>query len=123
MVSIESLRVRLIGFGASSYDIEVYAHVKTIYHHEFLAIREDIFLQLIDIVDESGTGFAFPSTVNYLARDSGVDPKRTEKSEEIMRQLREDGKLAFPDFDMETEEALKDTLAYPPEGSIKTKDP
>jgi len=35
--------------------------VKTTKGLEFLGVREEVFLQVMDIVNESGTGFAFPS--------------------------------------------------------------
>lgn len=118
MVTHEPARVRFLGFGEHSYDIELFAYVKSTDYNEFLGIQEDVFLQLIDIVDESGTGFAFPSTVNYLARDSGVDSERTERTEEIIHELRKENKLSFPDFDVKTRGELRDSLPYPPEGSV-----
>jgi MscS family membrane protein len=99
-------------------DVEIFAYVSTADFNEFLAVQEDIFLRLIDIVDESGTGFAFPSTVNYLARDSGVDEERTERAEAIMRELRKGNELPFPEFALKTRSELRDTLDYPPEGSV-----
>jgi len=118
MVTPEPARVRFVGFGDHSVDVEIFAYVGTNDNSEFLGVREDLFLRLIDIVDASGTGFAFPSTVNYLARDSGVDRERTERAEAIMRELREGSELPFPDFDLKTRSGLRDTLAYPPEGSV-----
>ena len=56
----ESVRVRFVGFGASSLDIELFAYVRTTKRAEFLSVREEIFLQVMDIVNESGTGFAIP---------------------------------------------------------------
>jgi MscS family membrane protein len=85
------VRVRFVGFGASSLDIELFGYVKTTKRPEFLSVREEIFLQVMDIVNESGTGFAFPSQTLYLGRDSGLDPKRTEKAEAQMRQWRDEG--------------------------------
>ena len=72
-------------------DIELFAYVKTTKAPEFLSVREEVFLQVMDIVNESGTGFAFPSQTLYLGRDSGLDPKRTEKAEAQMRQWQEEG--------------------------------
>lgn len=117
MVTEEPARVRFVGFGDHSVDVEIFAYVRTNDNSVFLGVREDLFLRLIDIVDASGTGFAFPSTVNYLAKDSGVDRERTERTEAIMRELREGNQLPFPDLDPETCDTLRDTLAYPPEGS------
>ena len=120
-VTAEPARARFEGFGDHSVDIEIFAYVNTSDFNEFLAIQEDIFLRLIDIVDAAGTGFAFPSTVNYLARDTGVDRERTERTEAVMRELREGSELPFPDFDLKTRRELRNTLDYPPEGSVDAR--
>ena len=57
----DTARARFKGFGASSLDIEVQAYVLTRDGAEFLAIREDVWLRVMDIVNQSGTAFAFPS--------------------------------------------------------------
>lgn len=118
MVTPEPARARFAGFGEHSANIEIFAYVKTNDFNEFFSVREDIFLRLIDIVEESGTTFAFPSTVNYLAQDSGVDIERTERVEAIMSELRDGQKLPFPEFDLKTRTELRDSLDYPPEGSV-----
>lgn len=118
MVTPEPARARFAGFGDHSVNIEIFAYVGTNDFNEFLGVQEDIFLRLIDIVDASGTGFAFPSTVNYLARDSGLDAERTERAEAIMRELRKGNELPFPEFDLRTRSELRGTLDYPPEGSV-----
>ena len=66
-------RARFIGFGASSLDIEVFAYVMTSDWAEFLGIREDILLRIMDIVEQGGAAFAFPSQTLYLGRDHGPD--------------------------------------------------
>lgn len=119
MVTPEPARARFLGFGDHSMDIEIFAYIKTQDWEEFLGVQEDIFLRLIDLVDESGTGFAFPSTVNYLARDAGMDEERTERSEAIVRQLREENALPFPFFNVHTRKTLRDTLDFPPTGSVE----
>ena len=116
-VTEDPARARFIGFGDHSVDIEIFAYVATSDWNEFLAVREDVFLRLIDIVEESGTGFAFPSTVNYLARDGGIDPERKQRAEEIMEKLRQDNMLPFPEFDEATRKEISNQLDYPPAGS------
>lgn len=118
MVAPEPARARFAGFGNHSVDIEIFAYIKTNDFSEFFSIREDIFLRLIDIVAESGTTFAFPSTINYLARDSGMDDERASRIEAIMRELRNGQKLPFPEFDDKTRKELLDSLDFPPEGSV-----
>jgi MscS family membrane protein len=94
----DSARVRLTGLGASSKDMEMFAYARTGDWAEFLGIQEDIFLRVIDIVEQSGTGFAFPSQTLYFARDTGPDQEQTKAVEAQVRQWRAEGRLPFPDF-------------------------
>ncbi len=82
-------RVRFVGFGASSLDIEVFAYVMTRNKAEFLAVREDLWLRVMDLVEQSGTGLAFPSQTLYLAKDQGLDTGKTEAAKAQARQWRE----------------------------------
>jgi MscS family membrane protein len=73
----DPLRVRFVGFGTYSLDIEVMTYIATADADAFAAIREELFLKMMDIVSESGTGFAFPSQTIYAAQDTGLDAERT----------------------------------------------
>ena len=69
-------RVRVFGFGASSIDIEVRAGVDTHEYDEFTEIQQELLLLIYDVVETSGSGFAFPSSTTYLAHDVGLpDPR------------------------------------------------
>ncbi len=116
-VSDSPARVRFVGFGAHSLDLEVFAYVLTSDWNEFLKVREDIFLRTMDIVRESGTGFAFPSQTLYLGRDGGLDEEGTREAESRVRAWREAGELPFPDFDDQTIARIDGTLDYPPRGA------
>ena len=89
-VHSDTARVRLVGFGDSSLDMEVFAYVTTRDRPEFLAIREDVLLRIMDILEQSGTGLAFPSQTLYLAKDQGLDASRTEAAEAQVRQWKDD---------------------------------
>ncbi len=110
-------RVRFVGFGPYSLDVELFAYVGTTNFDEFLAVREDLFLRIMDIVAASGTGFAFPSSTTYLRRDGGLDEARSRAAEAQVRQWRERGELCLPEFPPEQIAALGGTLDYPPRGS------
>jgi MscS family membrane protein len=110
-------RARFIGFGASSLDIEVFAYVMTRDRAEFLGIQEDVLLRVMDIVEQSGTGFAFPSQTLYFGRDNGLDTRRTEAAETQVRQWRGEGHLPFPNFSPDQMREIRGSLVYPPPGS------
>jgi MscS family membrane protein len=120
-IDSESARARLIGLGASSRDIEVFAYATTADWNEFLAIQEDVLLRIIDIVEQSGSGFAFPSQTLYLGRDTPLDCAKTQAAESHVRQWREEGRLPFPNFSSDQIERIRDTLVYPPPGSTEAR--
>jgi MscS family membrane protein len=50
----DSARARFVGFGGPSLHIEISAYILTAKLDEFQAIREDIFLQIMDIIASNG---------------------------------------------------------------------
>jgi MscS family membrane protein len=113
----DSAYARFIGIGASSLDIEMFVYVMTSDWTEFLGIREDVLLRVMDIVEESGTGFAFPSQTLYFARDGGLQSNRSQAAEAQVQQWRQEGRLPFPNFTADQVQQMRGTLAYPPPGS------
>ncbi|OZH51700.1 hypothetical protein AFK68_29240 [Hydrocoleum sp. CS-953] len=71
--------------------MEIFVYVDTGKLPEFLAIQEDVLLRVDDIVESSGTGFAFPSQTNYISQDSGLDPERSRAAEAEVKLWRSKG--------------------------------
>jgi len=113
----ETVRIRFIGYGASSLDIDFRIYALTRDWNDFFAVREDVFLRVNDIVAKSGTSFAFPSQTLYMGRDGGLDKEQSEAAITQVEAWREDGNLPFPGPTEENIEHLADTLDYPPQGS------
>ena len=65
-------RVRLIGYGPYSVDLEIFAYVLNNDYNEFLAIREELLLQIAGIVEKAGTAYAMPVQINF---SGGADPE------------------------------------------------
>lgn len=63
----DSVVVRFTGFAASSLDIQVMAWFTTSDWDEFQLIRQEMLLQFMTVVENSGTSFAFPTTTVHLA--------------------------------------------------------
>lgn len=70
-----TLFVQLNRFGPSSLDIMIYCFTHTTNWGQYLAIKEDIMLRIIAIVDELGAEVAFPTTTVHLQGQlSGAEP-------------------------------------------------
>jgi MscS family membrane protein len=116
-VYADPARVRFVGFGAYSLDIDIFAYVHATDYTEFLEVAEDLNLRIMDIVSAAGSSFAFPSQTTYIESGEGLDRERAREAEERVRAWRERKELLLPRFPAETIAALDDTLAYPPAGS------
>ncbi len=78
-VDSATVRVRFVGFGQSSLDVETFAYILDTAQESFLATQEDLLLRIMDIVESCGSGFAFPSLMVYMKKD--VDIKGCESAE------------------------------------------
>jgi MscS family membrane protein len=72
------VRVRFIGIGSYSYDIEIFAYVLTADWNEFLGIQEELLLRILETVEAAGTAIAVPTQANWLLgetapRDAGLE--------------------------------------------------
>jgi MscS family membrane protein len=116
-VETESARARLVGYDNGSPTLEVFCYILTRDGNEFLAIQEDVLLRIMDVVEASGTSFAFPSRLVYLSRDSGLDQQKTAAVLREVQQWRENSKLPFPDFAPSEVSEFSNSLPYPPPDS------
>lgn len=121
-VAADPLRVRFAGFGNHCLEIDIFAYVLTNSKPEFLAIREDIFLRIMALVEAAGTQFAFPSMVYYQAKDTPNDANKTQAAEAAVANWRAQGTLPFPDMSWEEKAEISETLDYPPTGSAVTEE-
>jgi MscS family membrane protein len=118
-VESASARIRLATLEQGWPSLQVFSYLVTRDDAEFAAIREDILLRLMNIVEDAGTGFAFPTQTIYLGRDPGVDKEKAEQAETKVREWREQRQLPFPDFTPAEISEIRDTLPYPaPESAL-----
>jgi len=117
-VDSASAHVRFIGFGQSSIDVEIFAYIVETAHGPFLAVREDLLLRIMDIVEAGGSGFAFPSQTLYMAKDGGLDENKGREVAQSVQRWREQGELPFPDHTPAKVSQLDSILEYPPKGSV-----
>src|SRR5262249_34687646 len=68
--------VRFVGFGESSLDIEIRCHITTGKLEEFLAVREELLLQIMELAASAGVEFAVPARAIYSDKDQSVERRR-----------------------------------------------
>ncbi len=93
----EVFRVRLSAFSSSSIDVAIISWVEAQDIHEYTAVAEELNFGIMEIVEASGSGFAFPSQTLYLTRDSGVDEERAQQAAGEVESRREQGELWIPE--------------------------
>jgi MscS family membrane protein len=116
----KTVRVRLTDIAGTSLTIEILSYVLTQDFNEFAAVREDLLLRIMDIMEDSGSGLAFPSQTLYLGRDAGLDKEKAEGAIKKVSDLRDGKQLPFPDFHKADISSFKGSIEYPaPESAIR----
>ena len=112
-IESKTVRVRLTDISASTPNIEVLSYVLTRDFNEFAAVREDILLRIMDLVQDSGTALALPAQTLYIGRDSGLQAQKAESAVKKVAGLREGKQLPFPDYHEDDIASFKGSIEYP----------
>lgn len=72
-VDPESVIVHFVGFSSSSLDVRVICQVLLSDWREFTAKQEEVFLEIMGVVERLGIEFAFPSRSIYIESAPGND--------------------------------------------------
>ncbi|MGF1786598.1 mechanosensitive ion channel [Photobacterium swingsii] len=113
LVLEEKLNVRLCKLGDYSVDIEVYAKINTNEWLTYRAIREDILLKLFELVNQSGTEFAFPSQTIFVEKGYRPDLQKRQQAHHDVQQWRDNKAYPFPEFSAEETKAMFNKQTYP----------
>ena len=110
-------RIRFINFADYSLELEIFAYITASTWGEFLAIQEDLLLSIKQIVEESGTEFAFPSQTIYWEKSDGLDKNKSEHTKSIVENWKAKCEIPIPDLPEEVIAKLANTKKYPSEYS------
>lgn len=64
--SRQNTMVHLVGFGASSLDINIYCFTKVTQNPHWRDVQQDVYFKIIDIVTEHKAQFAFPTVTTHI---------------------------------------------------------
>ncbi len=80
-VEKNSVRVRLIDISGGSHIAEIVSYILTRDFNEFAAVREDLLLSMMGIVEDSGKGLAQPSQTLYIKSDQSPQKEKPDMPE------------------------------------------
>jgi len=86
-IETSTLRVRLIEI-AAALNVEIFSYVLTRDFNEFAAVREELLLQIMDLIEDAGTSVALPSQTLYIRRDSGLEEEKAANAVKKISDLR-----------------------------------
>jgi MscS family membrane protein len=112
-VETEGARIRFTGLSDGALTLDVFCYVLTTDGAEFLAIGEDLLLRIMDIIEASGTAWAYPTRLLYISRDHGIDKEKAAAVAYEVQQWRDNNKLPFPDHNEADISEFSNSLPYP----------
>jgi len=118
-----TVRVRLADVAGSSLSAEVFSYILTRDYNEYAAVREDLLLRMLEIIDNAGSSLALPSQTLYLSRDAGVEKDKAANAVKKIAELRDGKQLPFPDFHPDDISSFKGAIPYPPQESATNNPP
>ena len=122
-VETKTVRVRLTDIAGGSLNVEMVTYILTRDFNEFAAVREDLLLRMMDVMEDSGGGLALPSQTLYLSRDGGVEKEKADNAAKKIAGLREGKQLPFPDFHDDDISSFKGSIEYPQaESAVRRKE-
>ncbi|MGR5499442.1 mechanosensitive ion channel family protein [Vibrio sp. DNB22_10_4] len=113
MIEEEPVRVRLMGVGEYSININMMAYISCRDHEEFMAVQEDILFSMLTQVESVGAKIAHSTQYQLFDKVSADNQEQKRKAEQVVAQWHEDQAFPFPDFSYEYKYEIKNTIMYP----------
>ena len=110
-------KVRFVGFGEYSLNLEIFAYVDLTDWDKFQEVAEDLNLRIMDVLKRAGSGIAQPAQTIHVQRGERKDEEQARTAEDHVRDWRQNNALYIPSFPQEKIDELRASLDYPPLGS------
>ncbi|BCN26042.1 mechanosensitive ion channel family protein [Vibrio alfacsensis] len=113
MTEAEPIRVRLIGIGEYSININIMAYIRCRDNEEFMAVQEDILFAALAQVESVGAKIAHSTQYQLVTKQDSDDEEQKKKASQVVEKWHEERAFPFPDFSYEYKHEIKDTILYP----------
>ncbi len=88
-VEASTARVRVLKLGDNGIEVEIYAFIMDRDYGEYLAVQEDLILQVIETLERTGAAVALPTQTTTVIRDAWVDPEKAAAAKDAAQKNRE----------------------------------
>jgi MscS family membrane protein len=89
-------RVRLLRFAEWAIEVEIYAYILVRDFAEFLAIQEELLLEIVDTIERTGAAVALPSQATLVTKDAWIDPEKEKAAKAAIGKERDPGVPGMP---------------------------
>ena len=113
----ESVSIRFEHIDAATAKLRIDAGIPTTDFQDYLAVAEDLNLQIVERVHVAGAIFSGPGQVLQLREFYQASDEKMSEIETLLEDWRSQDKLPFPDLTDDEKAALAGTLPYPSGGS------
>lgn len=90
-VEESTARVRFLRFWEYAIEIEIYAYILERNYNEFLAVQEELMLQVLETLDRTGAAIALPSQTTIVKQDAWIDPEKAKVAKAAIEKARDPG--------------------------------
>jgi MscS family membrane protein len=80
-IESDSARLRVVRFAENSIDTELFLYILERDYNRFLEIQEDLLLQIMDILEQTGAAIALPSQTTLVTKENWVDAEKSRASQ------------------------------------------
>jgi MscS family membrane protein len=88
-VEESTARVRVMRFGENAIEVELYAYILERDYGVFLASQEDLLLQVMETLEQTGGAVALPSQTTIVTQDAWVDPEKAAAARKAIEKSRD----------------------------------
>ncbi|MEZ9132776.1 mechanosensitive ion channel family protein [Vibrio breoganii] len=113
MIEAEPVRVRLMGIGDYSINLNMMAYISCRDNEEFMAVQEDVLFSALAQVEAVGAKIAHSTQYQLIDKLSSGNAEQRQKAAEAVAAWHEQQAFPFPDFSFEYKYEIKDTIMYP----------
>jgi MscS family membrane protein len=107
----DGFSVRFSTLADSSVNVDVVHYVATEAWGEFTAAREEILMEVSEIVGRAGAEFAYPSQTLYTGKAADADSDKAKGASAAVAERRADGTLCIPEIPEKVANELKPSAA------------